>query len=554
MLRALKLQPASILRVGVNSSGQLNRHAQKVRLICDFELFKRADSFGQRVAVVDDKGKHTYSKLVDKSARLSNLLVETKKRKEGTKADDLLEDRVAFLCGHDFAYAVTQFAIWRAGGICVPLSPSSKASEISYFLEDAQASTIVVAPQYQSIVEPVAKQMNVDVISLDIDYSGKLVTEAKMVKDRRVTGTKCTNAMMIYTSGTTGKPKGVLTSHKNIQAQIETLVTAWKWTQEDRILHVLPLHHVHGVVNVLLCALWSGAICEFLPKFDASATWKAFLRDSADPKKLSLFMAVPTVYAKLIEHHDSKLTAEERAVAKERCSNLRLMVSGSAALPEPIMHRWEEISGHRLLERYGMTEIGMGLSNPYDGPRVPGSVGKPLPGVEARIVDLATGAPVPVGSEGELQIKGPSVFQEYWGRPEATKEIFTDDGWFKTGDTSAVVDGVYRILGRTSVDILKVGGYKLSALDIERELLSHPGIAEAAVIGVPDDVYGQRIVALVTPREGVKVTVEDLSTFSKGRMASYKNPKEYLISNIPRNAMGKVNKKDLIKKYVAKEL
>ncbi len=301
-------------------------------------------------------------------------------------------------------------------------------------------------------------------------------------------------AMILYTSGTTSRPKGVVTTHANIAAQIKSLVDAWEWSATDRILLCLPLHHVHGIINVVCCALWSGATCHMLPRFDANAVW-----DCIAGGGLTLFMAVPTVYAKLIAAWDAA-SPERRAELSAACSRLRLMVSGSAALPVSTLQRWKEISGHTLLERYGMTEIGMALSNPLHGERVPGSVGTPLPGVEVRLVE-AHGKPAAPGTPGEIEVRGPAVFAEYWAKPDATREAFRD-GWFRTGDTAVVENGIYRILGRTNIDILKTGGHKVSALEIEEALRQHPAVAECAVVGVPDPEWGERVAAAVVLHEG----------------------------------------------------
>ena len=242
--------------------------------------------------------------------------------------------------------------------------------------------------------------------------------------------------MILYTSGTTGRPKGVVTTHANITAQIESLVAAWEWTSSDRTLLVLPLHHVHGIINVVCCALWSGAVLEMHPRFDAEATW-----DRLASGELTVFTAVPTIYHRLIESWDAAPTdVQQRAL--EGCRTLRLMMSGSAALPRTMLERWKEITGHVLLERYGMTEVGMALSNPLHGERRPGFVGQPLPGVSARIVD------------GELQLKGPGCFRSTGVSPRARASRSTADG-FKTGDAAVLEDGAYRLLGRMSVDILK---------------------------------------------------------------------------------------------------
>ena len=318
-----------------------------------------------------------------------------------------------------------------------------------------------------------------------------------------------------------------------------SLVQAWEWSADDAILLCLPLHHVHGIINVVSCALWSGATCHMLPRFDANTVW-----DHLAGGRLTLFMAVPTTYAKLIAAWESASLAR-RAELTRACARLRVMVSGSAALPVSILQRWKEISGHTLLERYGMTETGMALSNPLRGERVSGSVGIPLPGVEVQLVgDDAN--PVPSGTPGEIEVRGPNVFAEYWGKPETTRDAFRD-GWFRTGDTAMVEGSVYRILGRTNVDILKTGGHKVSALEIEEVLRKHPAVAECAVVGVPDPEWGERVAAAVVLHDGVALDLSSLRAWAKESLAPHKLPSHLLVLEaLPRNAMGKVMKPALV--------
>ena len=256
-------------------------------------------------------------------------------------------------------------------------------------------------------------------------------------------------------------------------------------------------------------------------------------------------MAVPTVYAKLIDAWE-KASPKDQVRMSEGCQKMRLMVSGSAALPVSILERWKKISGHVLLERYGMTEIGMAISNSLHGERFPGCVGAPLPGVEIALTDEGGGL-VERGAPGEIVVRGPNVFMEYWGKPEETKKTFRD-GWFLTGDVAVEENGVYRILGRSSVDIIKTGGYKVSALEIEETLLTHPDIKEVAVVGIPDPIWGERVCAAVVLRPGAQLNSESLRAWGKERLATYKVPKDSIaLDELPRNAMGKVSKPTLKK-------
>eukprot|EP01127_Copromyxa_protea_P017070 TRINITY_DN5168_c0_g1_i1.p1 TRINITY_DN5168_c0_g1~~TRINITY_DN5168_c0_g1_i1.p1 ORF type:complete len:332 (-),score=62.76 TRINITY_DN5168_c0_g1_i1:21-1016(-) len=322
---------------------------------------------------------------------------------------------------------------------------------------------------------------------------------------------------------------------------VRTLCKEWGWVEKDRIVELLPLHHIHGIVNVLMCSLWAGATCEMMT-FNAKAVWERFMKEPP----LTLFMAVPTIYVKLIEAY-KELSEEDQKKVTEKTKAMRLMVSGSMALPEPIFNQWLSITGHRLLERYGMSEIGMALTNPLFPVenRLPGYIGKPFPSVSVKIRPDSETDP----NFGELLVKGPQVFKKYYNLPEATKKAFDEDGWFMTGDVVRYdpESEIYKIEGRSSVDIIKSGGYKISALDIERELLSYPGILEAVVLGVPDETWGQLICAMVVAEKNTKIDEAELVAWLKTKLAHYKLPRKFVwMDTIPRNAMGKVNKKFLL--------
>ncbi|MBE0584183.1 MAG: acyl-CoA synthetase, partial [Desulfofustis sp.] len=424
------------------------------------------------------------------------------------------------------------WGIWRAGGIGVPLCVSHPAPELEYVISDADAEIIVAHPDYLEMLGPVAAAQGRRLIcSTDLAENGEISPLPWVAVERR--------AMILYTSGTTGKPKGVVTTHANTCAQITTLVDSWQWRETDRTLDVLPLHHVHGIINILSCALWSGACCELMPKFDAGEVWRRFM-----DRDYSLFMAVPTVYVRLIACWETAAT-EEQARMAAACAKMRLMVSGSAALPVSIFNKWKAITGHTFLERYGMTEIGMGISNPLSGLRRPGYVGIPLPGVTVRLADESGQVIEEENVPGEIVLKGKNVFQEYWRRPEETRKTFRD-GWFLTGDIAVVEEGYYRILGRNSVDIIKTGGYKVSALEIEEMLRTHPDIRECAVVGVADEEWGERVGAAVILNSGKELALGELRAWAKARIAPYKVPSRLLlVADLPRNAMGKVTKPDV---------
>jgi malonyl-CoA/methylmalonyl-CoA synthetase len=482
-------------------------------------LIANAQSYGPRTAVVDAQAAFTYEDLLDASSRVAAALLAGR--------DDLQEERVAFLVTPGFSWVAMQWGIWRAGGIAVPLPLNSTRPELEYLIDDTGASALTFDTASAPLLEPIAASRALRAFPYDQLPICQPRPLPEISSERR--------AMILYTSGTTSKPKGVVTTHANVAAQIKSLVDAWEWSASDRILLCLPLHHVHGIINVVGCALWSGAACEMLPRFDANAVW-----DRIAGGELTLFMAVPTVYTKLTATWDAA-SPTRRAELSQACSRLRLMVSGSAALPVSTLQRWQEISGHTLLERYGMTEIGMALSNPLCGQRVPGSVGTPLPGVEVRLVD-EHGTPVAPGSPGGIEVRGAAVFAEYWARPDATRDAFRE-GWFITGDTAVLENGVYRILGRTNIDILKTGGHKVSALEIEEALRQHPAVAECAVVGIADVEWGERVAAAVVLKDGDVLDLQSLRTWARELLATHKLPSRLLVLDaLPRNAMGKVMK------------
>ena len=382
-------------------------------------------------------------------------------------------------------------------------------------------------------------------------------------------------ALILYTSGTTGQPKGVLHTRQSLYSQAKTLSESWEISKKDRLLHCLPLHHVHGFVNGILASHASGATVEFTDsfKFDSRYFWRR-MRNSGPP--ITMFYGVPTMYAMALRQLDVYDNADRRRREKEEgdenddgtmkrtpvstraeCAKeakaLRLCVSGSAACPTSILDQWNALTENQspLLERYGMTEIGMALSQKLDfASRVPGSVGEPLPNSECMILDEAT---------NELLVKGPGIFKEYWNNSKATKEAFTSDGYFKTGDVVSVSNDKkdWRIVGRASVDLLKVGGEKVSALEIEARVLEGLGrtvLKEVAVFGEADEHYGERAVAIVAPTDEYKSTAnfsensfdDEVKAWTRQHLTSEKwITKTYVVESIPRNAMGKVNKKSL---------
>lgn len=488
--------------------------------MAEIELIQRAAGFGEKTAVEDWTGSFTYADLlrVSRFAAL-NLLGDEK---------DLEEKRVAFMVPPGFEYVALKLGVWMAGGVSVPLGLAHSPREIEYVVGDSGAEIVVFHPDLTQKLEGVLPDTGVRFQKLP-EILRPARGELPGVSEQR-------RAMIIYTSGTTSKPKGVVSTHLGIKAQINSMTEAWEWTPEDSILNVLPLHHLHGILNVVLCCLWSGARCVMMDGFKAREVWKRFKE-----KDLTLFMGVPTIYSKLIDIWDDS-SAEERRRMKDYLLGLRLMVSGSAALPVSVFEKWKEVSGQVLLERYGMTEIGMALSNPYRGERLPGRVGFAMPGVEVGIFN-ENGRLLGVEEQGEIRVRGKGVFLEYWGKPRETESVFSD-GWFKTGDIAFLErGGSYRILGRESMDIIKSGGYKISALEIEEVLIEHPLIEECAVVGVVDPDWGERVGAALVLREGLSIDLEELRDWASDKLARYKLPTRLLLlSSLPRNSMGKVTK------------
>jgi len=485
------------------------------------QITSSAHIFADSVAISDPNGDFTYQQLIDASNQWAYRFL--------LGGTDLDGARVAFMVQSGFHYVAVQWGIWKAGGVAVPLCISYPIASLQYVLEDTGASQVVIDTDFQEVLLPFVQENQLKYHLVHEDVNPQEISLPEVSSDRP--------AMILYTSGTTSLPKGVVTTHANIDFQINCLVQAWEWKASDRTLCILPLHHIHGIINVIGCSLSIGATCEFLPKFSAAEVFSRL-----QSGELTVFMAVPTIYFKLISHWDTLSTSGQQFIY-DMLLKFRLMVSGSAALPVSVMEKWHIISGHWLLERYGMTEIAMAISNPFHGERRPGHVGLPLPGVSVRLMgdkDIIKGELEP----GEIQIKGPNVFQSYWNKPSATQETFTEDAWFKTGDVAHLDDGYYKILGRSSVDIIKSGGYKLSALEIEEVLRIHPDIEDCGVVGLPDDEWGEVVAAVLVVKN--VISKEEINTWLRERLPGYKVPRLYqFVEELPRNAMGKVTKNDL---------
>ena len=478
-----------------------------------------------KTALVEGDCRYSYGELNTRIDRLASGLLGQR--------GDLEEERVAFVLPASRDYVTVMHGVWRAGGIAVPLNVASTSNELDHFLSCARVTRMVVSPDQQQALGELCRKLNIQLLLVDElleDTRGPL---PRIGEDRR--------AMMLFTSGTTSKPKGVVSTFRTIVSQITTLIDAWEWSSEDVIPLFLPLHHIHGIINILSCGLWSGATIHLFSGFDLPS-----ISRGVSAGTFTVFMAVPTIYVKLIEYFES---IDQSAVHNicDGFRTMRLNISGSAACPVKLFNQWQELTAQVLLERYGMTEIGMAISSPCQGERRAGCVGMPLPGVEVQLFDEQH---IPIDREGvagEIRIKGDNVFLEYWDDPDATRESFRD-GWFCTGDVAMVEDGYYRIMGRSSVDIIKSGGYKLSALEIEGLLLDHKDIAEVAVIGVEDEVWGEAVTAFIILRGGASLSYREMKSWCSGRMSSYKIPKAIkILDKLPRNAMGKVTKPALRK-------
>ena len=450
-------------------------------------------------------------------------------------SEDLNEERVAVLLPASLDYVAALHGIWRAGGIAIPMNAVSAQAELEHYLSSTGVTRMVAEPGQWRSVRALCARLQIELLAVS-DMLAETPGSIPEISARR-------RAMILFTSGTTGKPKGVVMTHKAIRAHITRLVSAWKWSEDDAIPLFLPLHHAHGIINVLSCALWCGATVHLMPRLDVPKLCRQVAAGV-----YSVFMAVPTIYVKLIDYLQSLDTGEATAICNG-FGAMRLNVSGSAACPVAVFDQWRALTGQVLLERYGMTEIGMALSSPYHGERRAGYVGQALPGVTVQLFDEDDRPIREEATPGEIRVKGDGVLEEYWNDEKATRESFTD-GWFCSGDIAVIEDGYYRIMGRSSTDIIKSGGYKLSALEIEGVLLTHEDINEAAVIGVEDRTWGEAVVAVIALRDGALLDPADLKQWCRARMSAYKIPKKIKVLNaLPRNSMGKLTKPDLVKDY-----
>lgn len=503
-----------------------------------------------RLAVTDRHGEFGYTELRRMAQTIASRLLELEKelKKENGVGEETTgeSERVALLVAPGASFVASLYGVWMAGRCAVVLSPLHPPAESAYFCSDANVRTILASPELVASLGDAAEGRTV--LAVSNAGAAEIAEAARGTIDARATRVLASSdALQLYTSGTTGKPKGAILTHQNLAIQQSLLGDAWGFSADDVLLHALPLHHMHGLAIALLTALGAGAHVRMLPGFEAKLVFDTM-------KESSVFMAVPTMYTRLCDTYEAADESTRRAWASHARA-LRLATSGSSSLPTLLASRWEAIAGTMPLERFGMTEIGVGLSNLLAGPRKKGSVGYPLPTVETRIVSDPGDKSESNGS-GELWIRGPSVFRGYYRREDATRAAFVEAGdgaapWFKTGDIAQKdEDGAVRILGRNSVDILKSGGYKLSALEIEEAILNLPAVREVAVVGIPDERWGDRVVACVVAHPGLEpeCSGEKVRAHCKQSLAVYKCPKDvHVMSALPRNAIGKVVKPDLVK-------
>jgi malonyl-CoA/methylmalonyl-CoA synthetase len=440
-------------------------------------------------------------------------------------------DRVALFLGNSPDFLAAYLGTWLAGGVVVLVNTQYRQVELRHIFTDSGARFCVTDAELRGELARVQSDMAAleRVIVAGHGFAGTFDLSSLPHGDDL--------AVIAYTSGTTGRSKGAMLLHRNLIANIENLREAWRWTAEDHLLLTLPLFHAHGLMVGAHGTLTAGATMTLHRRFDAERVY-----DTLCTQPLTMVFGVPTMYHRLIE--------EARRTDK-RPRPLRLYVSGSAPLSPQTFADWRAITGQVILERYGMTETIMNTTNPYDGERRPGTVGMPFPRQEARVVDVRTREPLPDGATGEIEVRGPHVFAGYWERPDATAEAFGADGWFATGDLGhRDADGYYTISGRAK-ELIISGGYNIYPREVEEVLAQCPGVAEVAVIGLPDAEFGEQVAAVVV-RSDPSLTADDLITFCRDQLASYKKPRTVFFADaLPRNALGKVQK-HLLREEIAR--
>jgi malonyl-CoA/methylmalonyl-CoA synthetase len=462
----------------------------------------------------------TYADLQVHTARLAHALAAL-----GVQPGDRVAAQVEKTPENLYLY----LACVRAGAVFLPLNTAYTLVELSYFIEDAEPALIVCDPTVLEGVTAIAGKVGARVATLDVKGQGSLADLAAAQPAAFATAPRASSdlAAICYTSGTTGRSKGAMLTQGNLASNAATLTRLWRFTAEDVLIHALPIYHVHGLFVATNVILTAGASMIFRAKFDAAETLSLFPRASA-------LMGVPTFYTRLLA---------QPGLDRPAVAGMRLFVSGSAPLLAETHREWSQRTGTAILERYGMTETGMNSSNPYDGERVAGTVGPPLPDVSLRIADPETGAPLPQGEIGMIEVKGPNVFAGYWRMPEKTAAEFRADGHFITGDLGVIDDAGYvSIVGRGK-DLIISGGFNVYPKEVEAELDAIPGVVESAVIGLPHADFGEGVTAVIATGGPTELTEAGVLASLQARLARFKQPKRVLfVDDLPRNAMGKVQK------------
>jgi malonyl-CoA/methylmalonyl-CoA synthetase len=474
-----------------------------------------------------DGTRISYSDLIARAGQIANVLVE-----RGVKPGD----RVAAQTEKSVSGLVLYLATVRAGAVYLPLNTAYTLNELEYFITDAEPSLVVCDPSKAEGIAAIAAKVGAKVETLDATGKGTLTEAADKAKAefRTVPRSDDDLAAILYTSGTTGRSKGAMLSHDNLASNSLTLVDYWGFSKDDVLIHALPIYHTHGLFVASNVTLFARASMIFLPKFDPDLIIKLMAR-------ATVLMGVPTFYTRLLQNP---------ALSRDTTKHMRLFVSGSAPLLADTHREWFACTGHAVLERYGMTETNMNTSNPYDGERVPGAVGHPLPGVSVRVTDPETGKELARETIGMIEVKGPNVFQGYWRMPEKTRAEFRNDGFFITGDLGKIDDkGYVHILGRGK-DLVISGGFNVYPKEIESEIDAMPGVVESAVIGVPHADFGEGVTAVVVCNKGADLSETSVLQALEGRLAKFKMPKRvFVVDELPRNAMGKVQKNILRETY-----
>ncbi len=496
-----------------------------------YEILRSRAKDLEKIALENPEGPSlTYGELFARSGRVARALVDL-----GVEPGD----RVAAQIDKSPDAVVLALACFRAGAALLPLNTAYTLAELEYFLGDAQPSLTLCRPAQLDAIRAIANRHGLHAVeSMGSRGDGSFAERVEATTHELPPVERASDdlAAILYTSGTTGRSKGAMLTHENLSSNAEALVKLWRFTPDDVLIHALPVYHTHGLFVATNVALLAGATMIFQPRFDADAVMAAMPRATA-------LMGVPTFYTRLVEHP---------GLDAEATRHMRLFVSGSAPLLEETHSRWRERTGHAILERYGMTETNMITSNPYDGERIAGTVGFPLPGVSLRIAEAETGSVLPQGEIGVIEVKGPNVFRGYWRMPEKTASEFRSDGFFITGDVGKVDErGYVHIVGRAK-DLIISGGFNVYPKEVEGEIDALPGVVESAVIGVAHTDFGEGVTAVVVLEPGAELDESAILRALESRLARFKQPKRvFFVEALPRNAMGKVQKAALRENYKA---